>query len=56
MSTADSALTSDMNLVDAYPRLDEGFAYEGDGADLEAGFPGYDKSVACGWDLGCLFM
>ena len=44
LATSDSALTSTMNLVDAYPRLDEAFAYEGDGDDLSSGFPGYDSS------------
>lgn len=53
LATTDTALTSDMNLVDAYPRLDQAFAYEGLGSDLDYGFPGSTWSQACGWDMGC---
>lgn len=52
---ASSSLLSTMNLVDSYPRLDEGFAYSGDGADLSSGFPGYNSNVSCEWNVGCWF-
>jgi hypothetical protein len=52
-SLVDSSLLSSMNLVDAYPRLDEGFAYSGDGGADPHGYPGYSTSHACGWDFGC---
>jgi hypothetical protein len=40
LDSSDSALTADMNLVDATPRLDQDFAYEGDGSSLSSGWPG----------------
>ena len=44
LTGTDAELTDDMNLVDAYPRLDQDFAYNGDGGDLSSGFPGYSSS------------
>lgn len=44
LATTDTSLTDEMNLVDAYPRLDEAFAYEGDGGDLTSGYPGYTNA------------
>jgi hypothetical protein len=53
LSSSDTVLNDEMNLVDAYPRLDQEFAYEGDGGSLSSGFPGFDSSVSCGWDWNC---
>ena len=43
-SGSTSSLSSDMNLVSANPRLDEAFAYSGDGSNYDHGFPGYSTS------------
>ena len=53
LAASDTALTSDMNLVDAYPRLDQAFAYEGVGSDHDYGFPGHSTSHTCGWNIAC---
>lgn len=35
------------------PRLDEAFAYSGDGSRYDPGFPGYDFTQDCGISTRC---